>query len=212
MMAREVDFYFDFLSPFCYLALAQLDRLPANTTIKFIPVLFAGLLKHWNHKGPAELPPKRRFTMRHVQWIARKHGIPFAMPPAHPFNPLAVLRLSIALDNDPRVVQQIFDFIWRKGHRPDEPQSWHELIERLNVPDADSRIAATAVKEQLRRNGEQAVGCDVFGVPTFIVNNELFWGYDAVDFLIDYLHDPTLLQTAEMRRASELPIGIARST
>ena len=134
------------------------------------------------------------------------------MPPAHPFNPLAVLRLSIALDNDPRVVQQIFDYIWRKGHRPDEPQSWHELTERLNVPDADSRIAATAVKEQLRRNGEQAVGCDVFGVPTFIVNNELFWGYDAVDFLIDYLHDPTLLQTAEMRRASELPIGVARYT
>jgi 2-hydroxychromene-2-carboxylate isomerase len=209
-MAREVDFYFDFLSPFCYFALKRVEPLPANTTMTFIPVLFAGLLKHWNHKGPAELPPKRRFTMRHVQWIARKHGIPFAMPPAHPFNPLAALRLSIALHNDPRVVHQIFDFIWREGHRPDEPQSWHELTERLNVSDADSRIAATAVKEQLRRNGEQAVSCDVFGVPTFIVDNELFWGYDAVDFLVDYLRDPTLLQTVEMRRASELPIGIAR--
>ncbi len=53
---------------------------------------------------------------------------------------------------------------------------------------------------------------DVFGVPTFIVDNELFWGYDAVDFLIDCLHDPTLLQTAEMRRANELPIGVARYT
>lgn len=209
-MAQKVDFYFDVLSPFCYFALKLLESLPADTELKFIPVLFAGLLKHWNHKGPAELPPKRRFTMRHVQWMAQKRGIPFTMPPAHPFNPLAALRLSIALDNDPSVVREIFDFIWCEGQRPDDPQSWQALIERLNVADAETRIAAPAVKDQLRRNGEQAIARGVFGVPTFVVDGELFWGHDAVDFLNDYLRNPAMLQSAEMRRASELPIGVAR--
>ena len=209
-MAHKVDFYFDFVSPFCYFVLKPLVSLPANTELRFIPVLFAGLLKYWNHKGPAELPPKRRFTMRYVQWIAQKHGIPFTMPPAHPFNPLTALRLSIALDNNPSVVREIFDFIWHEGQRPDDPQSWRALTERLNVADAETRIGTAAVKEQLHRNGEQAIAQGVFGVPTFVVGGELFWGYDAVDFLTDYLRDPAILQSAEMRCASELPIGVER--
>lgn len=209
---KTVEWYFDFVSPFSYLAMEQSHRLPKDTEITFTPILFAGLLKHWNHKGPAEIPEKRRFTMRHIQWLASRHGIPLKIPPAHPFNPLAVLRLSLALNNDPEVIREIFRFIWRDGRRPDESDSWQDLTHNLNVKDADERVTSPDVKDELRRNGERALQLGVFGVPTFLVNGELFWGFDALDFVSDYLLDPRLLESDEMRRLSQLPIGAERQT
>lgn len=207
---KEVEWYFDFISPFAYLAMEQRHRLPLDTKIKFIPVLFAGLLNHWRHKGPAEIPSKRQFTFRYVQWLASKHGLPLKMPPAHPFHPIAVLRLSIALDNDADAIEKIFRFIWRDGRRPDDAQGWQDLTQILEVADADARISTSSVKEELRRNGHKALENGVFGVPSFIVDDELFWGIDALDFLIDYLNDPTVLHNDEMRRISNLPIGLER--
>jgi 2-hydroxychromene-2-carboxylate isomerase len=209
-VSKELQFYFDFLSPFAYLVLERFDHLPQGTTLVYTPVLFAGLLKHWGQKGPAEIQPKRSFTHRHLQWVAGKHNIPYRMPPAHPFNPLGALRLSIALNNDPDVVRAIFRFIWRDGKRPDDPDSWNELIQALDVTDVDQRIAAPAVKDQLRQNCDEAIKRGVFGVPTFLVDDELFWGFDAFDFLIDYLHDPAVLNNDEMRRVSSLPVGTQR--
>ena len=208
--SRRVEFCFDFLSPFAYLVRERFDRLPQDTTLVYTPVLFAGLLKHWGQKGPAEIQSKRSFTNRHLQWLAGKHNIPYRMPPAHPFNPLAVLRLSIALNNDPDVVRTIFRFIYRDGKRPDDPDSWKELIRVLNVADADEHIAAQRVKDQLRHNCDEAINRGVFGVPTFLVDDEIFWGFDAFDFLIDYLRDSTVLHNDEMRRVTELPVGVAR--
>lgn len=211
-MEKELQFYFDFLSPFAYLVLERIDRLPKGVALVYKPVLFAGLLKHWGQKGPAEIQTKRSFTNRHLQWLAGRHNIHYRMPPAHPFNPLTALRLSIALNNDPEIVRAIFRFIWRDGKCPDDPDSWKELIQALNVTDVDQRIAAPAVKDQLRHNCDEAIRRGVFGVPTFLVDNELFWGFDAFDFLIDYLHDPTVLKNDEMRRVSNLPIGVERHT
>lgn len=207
---KNLEWYFDFISPFSYLAMEQSHRLLQNVDVSFKPVLFAGLLNHWHHKGPAELPPKRRYTMRYVQWLAHKHEIPLRMPPAHPFNPLNALRLSIVLHNDPDAIRAIFRFIWRDGRRPDDPQSWHELIEQLGVLDAAKRIAANDVKQELRANGRRALDLGVFGVPSLVVDGELFWGFDALDFVIDYLRNPAIFDSEEMRRITELPVGVER--
>ena len=112
-----LEWYFDspaIISGFAYQQLATFDRLPDDIEIVYRPVLFAGLLKHFGHKGPAEIPAKRRHTYRQWVWQAAHDGIPFRMPPAHPFNPLRALRLALALDRcDARAIATIFDFIWR---------------------------------------------------------------------------------------------------
>ena len=92
---RTADWYFDFISPFAYLQWQAVRRLPGIVPV-CRPVLLAGLLSHHGHKGPAEIPSKRLFTYRHAQWRADRAGIPMTFPPAHPFNPLAALRLCIA--------------------------------------------------------------------------------------------------------------------
>ncbi len=206
----QVDWYYDFISPFTYLASHRLVEVADRATLRYCPVLFAGLLGHWEHKGPAEIGPKRVFSYRHVQWLADRNGIAFRMPGAHPFNPLPYLRLSIALENEPAAVQGIFDFLWQRGLDPGAAETFARLCESLGVSDGVERVADPAVKARLKQNTQQAIADGVFGVPTFAVNGALFWGFDAVDFLLDYLDDPALLQSEAMQRASTLPVGVSR--
>lgn len=210
--AKEIEWYIDFLSPFPYLQLPGLAKLPPNVVLRPKPVLFAALLDHWGNKGPAEIPAKRRFTFRHVQWRAGRLGIPFRFPPLHPFNPLKPLRLAIALGCGQSVVETIMKFIWAEGRDTDNPAHWRELCERLHVADGDEAIADPGVKSALRRNCEEAIARGVFGVPSCIVDGELFWGADATEMLLDYLAAPSLLRSDEMLRVSDLPAGIQRRT
>ncbi|MCY4406488.1 MAG: 2-hydroxychromene-2-carboxylate isomerase [Rhodospirillaceae bacterium] len=204
------DWYFDFLSPFSYLQLAQFDRLPPDLEVTYRPVLFAGLLAHWEHKGPAEIPAKRVQTYRWCHWYAARHGIPFRMPPAHPFNPLRPLRLAVARGAEPALIRVLFDAIWAEGRDPSQDEEWRALTGGLGIADADEMIAKPEVKEALRRGTEEAAEHGVFGIPTFVIGDEVFWGLDTTDLVLDYLNDPTMLETGEYARISDLPIAQAR--
>ncbi|NIM29420.1 MAG: 2-hydroxychromene-2-carboxylate isomerase [Gammaproteobacteria bacterium] len=206
----QADWYFDFISPYAYLQLTDFDRLPDSLQIRYRPILLAGLLGHWGQKGPAEIPGKRRHTYRQCQWIADRAGIPFRFPPAHPFNPLRALRLCIALGAGATVVGTIFGFIFGEGRDVQCDDAWRTLAARLGVEDADALVAQAQVKDTLRRNTEEAVRRGVFGVPTFVVGEELFWGADATDMLLDYLADPSLFSRGEMARLDSLPVGAER--
>lgn len=116
----QVEWYFDFLSPYAYLQSHRLDELPDDIKIVFRPILFAGLLNHWGHKGPAEIPGKRRFTFRQAQWLARRMGVPYKSPRGIPFNPLRALRLCIALGATRPAVDALYTCIWQKGWLPDD--------------------------------------------------------------------------------------------
>jgi 2-hydroxychromene-2-carboxylate isomerase len=204
------DWYFDFISPFAYLQSQVLGRFEGRLAIRPVPVLFAGLLGHWGHKGPAEIAAKRRFTYRQVQWLAERHGIALRFPPQHPFNPVRALRLAVALDARAEAVQEIFRFIWAEGRDINRPQEWAELTGRLGVADAEARCNAPEVKERLRANGERALAAGAFGVPTLVIGSELFWGFDATDMALDYLADPARFARGEYTRLDALPVGAAR--
>ncbi len=205
----RIDWYFDVISPFAYLASQRLASLPDGAVLRPVPVLFAGLLNHWQTKGPAEIPPMRRFTFRHIAWLARRDGIPLRFPPCHPFNPLRLLRLAVVLD-DLAAIQRLFRFVWAEGRSADHAEAWRELVEGLGITDADARIAAPEVKARLRENTEAAIGHGVFGVPTFIADGQLFWGYDAMPFLTDYLAGPAALRETLLDPADALPEGRGR--
>jgi len=207
---QQIDWYFDFISPFSYLASASLERLPGGVELRPRPILFAGLLQHWDTRGPAEIEPMRRFTFRHIRWLADRDGIELELPPQHPFNPLKLLRLCVLLDADLAVTRRLFRFVWAEGRSADDPEHWQALLEELGVPEADTRIAAAEIKDGLRRNTERALEAGVFGVPGFVVAGEVFWGYDAMDFLCAFLKDPAVLQSPGMRAADALPEGPQR--
>ena len=203
---RTIRWYFDFVSPFSYIALQRLPEVAAE--VDYRPVLFAGLLGQWGQKGPAEIGPKRLWTYRFCQWQADALDIPFRFPAQHPFNPLHHLRLAIAAGPKPQVVRRIFEAIWTTGADAADTVAFESLCQELGV-EAEA-LAKPAVKDALRENTEQAVARGVFGVPVFEADGELFWGADAIDFLKAYLEDPAILQSAEMRRLASLPVGARR--
>jgi len=202
-----IVWYFDFISPFAYFALPMLGRMPEGLPIHYRRILFAGLLKHFGQKGPAEISSKRKWTYRACIWHARQQRIPFRMPAAHPFNSLPFLRLAIAAGNSRAAIQTIFDALWTTGSNPADPQVLERLVGQLHVP--LDRLGDAAVKEELRDNTERAAQNGVFGVPTLAVGDELFWGSDAFGFAAAYLDNPGILDE-EMRHADTLPIGASR--
>ena len=207
---KPADWYFDFISPFAYLQSEVLGRFDGKLAIRPLPVLFAGLLRHWGQKGPAEMATKRRFTYRQVQWLAEKNGIPFRFPPQHPFNPVRALRAAVALGSSLEAIHEIFRFIWGEGRDPNDPAEWDELARRLDAPGLDARCNAPEVKSRLLQHGEQALAAGVFGVPTLAIDGELFWGFDATGMALDYLADPALFGRGEYPRIASLPVGAAR--
>lgn len=208
----EADWYFDFISPFAYLQFRRFDELPATLRVACRPVLFAALLGRWGHLGPAEIPAKRLHIYRFCKWHAERSGIPFTMPPAHPFNPLPALRLAIAAGGSREAVGAIFDVIWGEGFDVSRDDGWRRACARLGLEPADAarRTAAPEVKAALRANSDEALARGVFGVPTFVVDGELFWGEDATDMFLDFLDDPGRFRTGDMARIAAVPIGQAR--
>ena len=200
--------YFDYLSPYSYLQFEAYPELMRDAELR--PLLFAGLLKQWGTKGPAEIEQKRLQTYRFTYWQAQQHGITLKYPPAHPFNPVPALRLTIALGGKYEVVKTIFEFIWKEGRSVDE--EWAALCAKLNCKDADTRIQQQSVKDALADNGKKALERGVYGVPTMDTGKELFWGLDATEMLLDYLADPKMFDNAEMQRIANLPVAAARKS
>jgi 2-hydroxychromene-2-carboxylate isomerase len=203
--------YFDFLSPFSYLHWQKVKALPGAVTP--VPIVFGAVLAACGQKGPAEIPGKREFTYRHVLWQARQEGVTLRFPPAHPFNPLAALRLCVGAGSTHEAVDALFDWIWKQGHAGDSLEALAPVAAALGVEAAAAQ--AETVKAQLRANTEAAVAAGVYGVPTLAfdggpLDGMLFWGNDAHAFALAALDDPALLADPEMQRVSALPVGVQR--
>ena len=207
-MNSRIDWYFDFISPFAFLQWHKLRRDAAHITVTPHPLLFAGLLSHWDNKGPVEILPKRQWTYEHCLWIAHRHSIPMQLPAQHPFNPLPLLRLCISKQNDHAGVDRLFRYVWQEGHLPSEEHAWQALLNELQITQAE--IETAEVKDSLRRHGDQAIAAGVFGVPTAVVNQRCFWGVDATDMLMAYLQQDAFFSTAASQGAQNLPVGIQR--
>lgn len=205
----SLAWYFDFISPFAYLHWQKIKALHASgTAIEPVPVVFAAILAARGQKGPAEIPGKREFTYRHVLWQAGHEGVELRFPPAHPFNPLAALRLCVAAGSRMDAIDAIFDRIWCQGEAADSIGAIASLAQALGLS-ADS-VERAEVKDALRANTERALAAGVYGVPTLAIGKELFWGNDAHDFAMAALADPALLAAAEMQRVSALPVAVQR--
>ncbi|KWF20589.1 2-hydroxychromene-2-carboxylate isomerase [Burkholderia ubonensis] len=208
--ATTATWYFDFVSPFAYLQLEQFERLPPTLAIEPRPIVLGALLAHWGQKAPAEIAAKRVFTYRHAQYRADKLGIPFRMPPAHPFNPIRPLRLAIAMGGSLDVIRRIFRHIWRDGHDVASPEGFAALCDAVGYPEGVSAVDAQDVKDALRAHTDHAIAHGVFGVPTFEWDGELFWGEDATAMFVDCVASRAWLDSPEVRRISALPDGIRR--
>jgi 2-hydroxychromene-2-carboxylate isomerase len=211
---KQLVFWFDPISPFAYLAFERLPHLLEGVSydVSYRPILFAGLLKAWGQKGPAEIEPKRAWTFRHVHWIAHQHGIEIATPAQHPFNPLALLRLLIACappggTPNRRACEAVLRHVWRGGGDANDAARLRALTEELAprvAPDDES------VKRALKDSTDDALQRGVFGVPTIEADGRLFWGLDALPMLAACLRGDAWFDGPAWSREGEPRAGVKR--
>jgi 2-hydroxychromene-2-carboxylate isomerase len=215
---RHITCYIDFISPYAYLAFELLPEAlrGVSYSVRYTPVLFAGMLKHHGQLGPAEIAPKRDWTYRQVLWLAHSRGIPLQLPASHPFNPLPLLRLALACSPEyapgtPNryVCETLFRHVWRGGAEATDEQRLESLVQQL----APQRgMHSDTVKAQLKKNTEDAIAQDVFGVPAFAVDGKLFWGLDSLPMLREYLLGGSWFSRPDWNGVSQVTSGIGRSS
>ncbi len=210
-----IDFWFDALSPYAWLAF---ERLPQaleghSLVVNYQPLLLPGVLAHWGQKGPAEITPKRAWTYRQALWLAQQQGTLLQLPRPHPFNPLALQRLALAAapaggTPNRRTVELLFRHVWcRDGADPNEPAALAALAEAV-APRRDP--AGDEVKAELRSRTEAAVAQGIFGVPTLVCRGRHFFGQDALPMLRAALDGDAWFDGPAWDDAGNQPTGVQR--
>ncbi len=212
---KTIDFWFDPVSPYAYLAFERLPEalVGLSYNVSYRPIVFAALLKAFDHKGPAEIEPKRAWTFRQTHWLAHRHGIAMDTPARHPFNPIALSRLlwaSAPEGSTPsrHACEQVFLHVWRGGADAEDPARVAELAARL-APRLDP--ASEEVKQRLRRETDAALAGGLFGVPTIGVDDKRFWGFDALEMAADCLRGDAWFDAPHWQREGAARPGVKRS-
>jgi 2-hydroxychromene-2-carboxylate isomerase len=212
-----VRYYFDFISPYAYLGWIRIHDVATRhgVAVEPVPILFAALLDAWGQKGPAEIPPKRVYTWKHVMRIAHDIGVPIRPPPAHPFNPLLALRIaSLPMSADERrcVIDLLYARTWGTGEGVTDASQLSAALDGIGLPGADfvRRANEPEAKAKLKAQTEAAVKLGIFGVPSVELRGEVFWGQDSFDHLERFLAGNDPVRPEEIERWTELPVGAQR--
>jgi 2-hydroxychromene-2-carboxylate isomerase len=218
---KEIHFYFDFISPYAWLAFQALPKTLEGIShrVHYHPILFGALLKHHGQLGPAEMAGKREWTYRQVMWLAKQQGTTLTMPASHPFNPLALLRLAVAasLNGEPNryVVESIFKHVWCEGLEATDPVRvaalQQHLLSQAALTSAVKNPQADEVKRLLQQQTDHAIALGLFGVPSMVVDGQIFWGQDALPMMRAYLDGDTWFQSSAWSDVAKLPVGIRRT-
>jgi 2-hydroxychromene-2-carboxylate isomerase len=213
---RTLQFFFDVVSPYAWLGWHELDarRAQLQLDLQPVPTLFGVLLDACGGVGPAEIPEKRAYTFRDVQRCALRAGLRLSGPPRHPFNPLKALRLCAAVaDSEARfqLAGRLLDAAWAEGRDLESDHVLRDVLRTSGLPPTllDS-IATNAIKDRLRAHVEQALALGVFGVPTFVVGSELFWGHDRLEHVAAFLRGELAIDEELQARVLARPRGSER--
>jgi 2-hydroxychromene-2-carboxylate isomerase len=190
-MGKTVEFYFDFGSPYSYLAYKALPGIATahGAQIVWRPMLLGGVFKATGNHSPIEIPAKKRWLQLDLMRWAARYGAAFSHNPHFPINTLILMRGAAGMQmrgtDFHKYVDAIFHAMWAEPRNLGEPQELAAVLRQAGF-DADafqSLVSDPAVKEQLKKNTEEAVARGVFGAPTFFVGEDMFWGQDRLDFV-----------------------------
>jgi 2-hydroxychromene-2-carboxylate isomerase len=189
-MPNIIEFYFDYESPNAWIAWTQLPKLAERYgfTVEPIPILYAALLDANGQLGPGEQLTKGLWMAKNLARKAALLGLPLHSPAFLPFNPLRALRVSILpfeAQLRASVISALFEAVWVREMHVSEPGVVEGVLDEIGLPGAElvARAHTPETKNQLRAQTDQAIAKGVFGVPTMIVGDELFWGYDDFPYL-----------------------------
>ena len=190
-MNKTIDFYFDFISPYAFISFQQIKSLKFKQEFKFRlkPVLLGGL--HNLHKitAPAFIPAKAKFMIRDCKMVSEKCKISFKFNSYFPIKTVDLMRGVLIAEEDGianNYIDKIFETMWVSGLNLNDQQVVDKTLKNLEInPKTFSlRLSSQNIKDELKKRTQEAYEKCVFGAPTFLVNNKIFWGQDRLEYAL----------------------------
>lgn len=193
---KTVDFYFDFMSPYAYLASTQLPRLATQYQIHLVlhPIDLVAARRAAGNTGPfnRDIPPKMKYLMTDLQRWAKRYNVPFTMPKG-----LDTARLNRGVlwartqsaEAERRYFHAAYAAVWGRGGDPADPELLQSVTREAGLSPEDCRrgVDSEAIVQAYAQENHAAQARGVFGVPIFIVDEQMYWGNDRIEFLEEYL-------------------------
>ena len=190
-MNKFIDFYFDFISPYSYLAHKRIRKIQKEEKIKFNykPILLGGLHNLAGITAPALIKSKKRFLIDDCEMVAKKFKIDFKFNEKFPINSLSLMRGILIINDDIKdlFIDRFFDAYWSLNSDLENKEIVGEILKKINIDPVFfyQNITKQEIKDNLKNITQQAFDKKIFGAPTFIVNNKIFWGQDRLDYALD---------------------------
>ena len=190
-MTKSIDFYFDFISPYSYLAYKKIDKL-SEVNINYKPILLGGLHKLGGITAPAFNERKMKNMKNDCELVAKKNNIQFKWNTKFPINSLSLMRgyLVVKPELKKEYFNNCFEAYWKNNIDISIEKNIKEILKNTKVDEINffKKISLEKVKEDLKELTNTAFKNDIFGAPTFVVNNKIFWGQDRLDYALDEYH------------------------
>jgi 2-hydroxychromene-2-carboxylate isomerase len=190
-MIKPFDFYFDFISPYSFLAHKEMRKIENKTNIKirYKPILLGGLHNLHGIKAPAFIPAKAKHMIRDCKLIAERNNVKFKFNSYFPIKTLNLMRGVLVAEEDNiknYYIDNIFNMVWQDGLNMNDEIIIERVLKNLNVNPKTFSLRATSslIKDSLRKKTNEAYEKGIFGAPTFVANNKIFWGQDRIEFAL----------------------------
>ena len=191
-MIKSFDFYFDFISPYSFFAHKEILKIEKKNSLKirYKPILLGGLHNLHGIKAPAFIPAKARHMIRDCKLIAEKNKISFKFNTYFPIKSLNLMRGVFVAEEDnfkSYYIENIFNSIWQDGLNMNDENVVQKVLKNLNVNPKTFflRSTSSSIKELLKKRTGEAYDKGIFGAPSFVVNNKIFWGQDRIEFALN---------------------------
>ena len=191
-MIKPFEFYFDFIGPYSFLAHKKIRKIESKNSvkIKYRPILLGGLHNLHGIKAPAFIPAKAKNMIRDCKLIAEKDNVKFKFNSYFPIKSLNLMRGVFVAEEDNcqnYYIESIFNAIWQDGLNMNEETVVHKVLKNLNINPKTFLLRSTSsmIKDSLREKTSDAYKKGIFGAPSFVVNNKVFWGQDRLEFVLN---------------------------
>ncbi len=191
-MIKSFDFYFDFISPYSFLAHKEIINIERKNSIKirYKPILLGGLHNLHGIKAPAFIPAKAKHMIRDCKLIAEKNKVNFKFNSYFPIRSLNLMRGVLVAEEDnfkSYYIDNIFNAIWQDGLNMNDENIVQKILKNLNVNPKTFllRISSSSIKDLLKKKTTEAFEKGIFGAPSFVSNNKIFWGQDRMEFVLN---------------------------
>ena len=192
-MTNKIDFYFDFISPYTFLAHKKIIKLSKRNNFNYKPILLGGLHNLGGITAPAFNERKMKNMKNDCEIIAKKNEIDFVWNANFPINSLYLMRGFIFINDDKkdRFIDICFDYYWEKNKDISKKDVIKMILDECNIDENlfSDGINNQKIKDELKNLTSDAFVKDVFGAPTFVINNKLFWGQDRLDYALEELNN-----------------------